>query len=140
MVSKSLRRGLPLLLLFMIGCNRYQEMAQVDTAWFQTHVGQSVKMSGCLTFACITVPGAQYPRDCVAGIVDASGTNNVGLEFTADKTDVRARIDKFYSSIGRGCLMLGITGLVIEHRCADTDTSCVTSYSLEVASIEAFTP
>ncbi|MHB1356932.1 MAG: hypothetical protein ACYCZF_13270 [Anaerolineae bacterium] len=140
MLRRYLRCGLPLLLLCVIGCTRYQEMTQVDTAWLQAHVGQSVKISGCLAFACITAPGAQYPRDCVAAISDRSSASSIALEFAADKVDLRTRIDKFYPNMGQSCRPFGATGVLTEHGCAESDTGCVTSYGLAVTAIEFFNP
>ena len=140
MQNRIYRCALICLLLFVTGCSGHQEIAQVDASWLQAHVGQSVKLSGCLNFNCITAPGAQYPRDCVVSLGDPAGTNNINLEFAAEKTDLRTRIDQYYSSIGRGCRPFGATGVLNEHRCAASDTGCVTSYDLSVNLINAFNP
>lgn len=65
-----------------------------------------VRMRGCLAFACITVPNAQYLRHCVPAIVDSSDAQSVALEFPTDKADLPARIDRYYSDINQGYFSL----------------------------------
>jgi hypothetical protein len=140
MLSRFARHGLVCLILFLVGCARYQDMSRVDVAWLQAHSGQNVKLNGCLVFTCITAPGAQYPRDCVAAINNQAGTSSIGLEFSADKTDLRTRINEYYPGIGRGCRPFGVTGVLNEHRCVESDTGCTSSYGLAVTAVEFFNP
>jgi hypothetical protein len=140
MLNRIVKSMIVCLLCSATACSRYKEVSQVDTDWMQSHVGQNVKLNGCLAFACITVPGAQYPRDCVAVLSDTSATTSISLEFTADNANLRSRLDDYYPSLNNNCWPFGARGVIVEHRCAESDTGCQTSYGLSVTSVEAFKP
>jgi hypothetical protein len=140
MLSRIVKSMIVCLLCSATACSRYIEVSTVDTDWMQSHVGQNVKLSGCLAFACITVPGAQYPRDCLAALSDISATHSISLEFTSDHASLRTRLDSYYPSLNGSCRPFGAGGVIVEHRCAQSDTGCVTSYGLSVTSVEAFNP
>ena len=42
--------------------------------------------------------------------------------------------------LARTYFLLELTGIVAEHRCAETDTGCVTSYGLSVIAIAPLAP
>lgn len=130
---------LGMLLVFVLttgasGCVQKNEVAIVPLTELASHLGETVYTEGCLYFACPTVPGALYPRDCKVVLRD--GDARIALEFPPEKEALRKFLDNSYEDHFGRCIRLTVRGTVEEVPCSTPECVPVMFLTVQELRIE----
>ncbi len=129
---KSLLGGFLVLLLAAgaLGCT-LQEGSFIPLSALSSHVGEIVRVRGCLFFSCPTLPWAVYPRDCI--VLLQQNDQAVPLKFPPGTEALREMLNDLYEAHFARCIRLEVLGKVVEVPCEIPE--CVPAIFLEVEDI-----
>ncbi|MEN3185037.1 MAG: hypothetical protein ABDK94_00735 [Atribacterota bacterium] len=97
------------------GCEHQGEVPFVTVVDLPSHVGERVRIIGCLDFTCPTIPNAVYPRDCDVLLRQSNLT--VPLEFPTGTETLREMLNGYYEAHFTRCVRLEVLGKVVEISC-----------------------
>ena len=82
-----------------------------DIDLIKSHTGEEVLVRGCLKYACPTLYGASYPKDCRAMLCEKETTECVNLRFDDSTQHIRELFDEDYEKSSSECVEIELKGV-----------------------------
>jgi uncharacterized protein YbbK (DUF523 family) len=96
------------------------------------YVGKNITVNGKLSFACPSMPGASFPKDCIAEICDNECKNGLDLHFDNSTSGIREMLNKYYEESFQKKMDISVTGLLVKNKCPPNDNACIVTYFIQV--------